>query len=60
MRVNEDTGEWFKTIYREGLRNGDNHLDPSDQIDILNTHRNIENFMLLAAKDPTSDWNADL
>jgi hypothetical protein len=60
LRVNEDTGEWFKTIYREGLRNGDNHLDPSDQIDILNTHRNIENFMLLAAKDPTSDWNADL
>ena len=60
VRLDKENDQWYKTIYREKLRKGDVDLDPSDQIDIINTHRSVENFMLLAAKDPTSDWNADL
>ncbi len=60
MQLDKTTNELYRSIYRDHLREGDVDLDPSDQVDILNTFHNVENFMRLAAKDPTNDWNGDL
>lgn len=58
--VHEVDGESRVKVYFEELREGDVAYSASERIDAVSSWRNCENMMLLAAKDPTSEWNSDL
>lgn len=60
VQQDPDTGGAFYRTYCEELHEGDEHLSPGQQLDVLKSWTNVEYLMSLAAKDPTSPWNCDL
>ena len=56
----KETGDWWATNYVEEKDESYIPLSTAEQFDILSSWRTVESFMLLAAKDPTSEWNSDL